>query len=40
MNTTNIKKYDKAKRLKAIFIGSAGKLVEWYDWYAYAAFAL
>ncbi len=40
MNTTNIKKYDTAKRLKAIFIGSIGNLVEWYDWYAYAAFAL
>src|SRR5215468_996026 len=28
------------KRLKAIFIGSIGNLVEWYDFYAYAAFAL
>jgi MHS family alpha-ketoglutarate permease-like MFS transporter len=27
-------------RLKAIFIGSVGNLVEWYDFYAYAAFAL
>ncbi|KAA2245009.1 MFS transporter [Chitinophaga agrisoli] len=27
-------------RLKAIITGSAGNLVEWYDWYAYAAFAL
>lgn len=40
MNTTNIEKYDTAKRLKAILIGSIGNLVEWYDWYAYAAFAL
>lgn len=40
MTTTNIEKYDTAKRLKAIFIGSIGNLVEWYDWYAYAAFAL
>ena len=40
MKTTNIEKYDTAKRLKAIFIGSVGNLVEWYDWYAYAAFAL
>lgn len=40
MNTTNIKRYDTAKRLKAIFTGSIGNLVEWYDWYAYAAFAL
>ena len=28
------------RRVKAIFIGSAGNLVEWYDFYAYAAFAL
>ncbi len=27
-------------RLKAIFGGTIGNLVEWYDWYAYAAFAL
>jgi MFS transporter, MHS family, alpha-ketoglutarate permease len=27
-------------RLKAIFIGSLGNLVEWYDFYAYSAFAL
>ncbi|HYA59468.1 MAG TPA: MFS transporter [Burkholderiaceae bacterium] len=27
-------------RLKAIFIGSAGNLVEWYDFYCYSAFAL
>jgi len=27
-------------RLKAIFIGSVGNLVEWYDFYAYAAFSL
>jgi MHS family alpha-ketoglutarate permease-like MFS transporter len=31
---------DVRRRLKAIFIGSAGNLVEWYDFYAYAAFAL
>src|SRR5215831_16303611 len=31
---------DVRKRLKAIFIGSIGNLVEWYDFYAYAAFAL
>lgn len=29
-----------AHRLKAIIGGSVGNLVEWYDWYAYAAFAL
>jgi MHS family alpha-ketoglutarate permease-like MFS transporter len=28
------------QRLKAIVGGSAGNLVEWYDWYAYAAFTL
>jgi MFS transporter, MHS family, alpha-ketoglutarate permease len=27
-------------RLKAIFGGSIGNLVEWYDWYAYSAFSL
>ncbi|HEU4552498.1 MAG TPA: MFS transporter [Chitinophaga sp.] len=29
-----------AWRLKAIITGSAGNLVEWYDWYAYSTFAL
>jgi len=28
------------RRLKAIFIGSIGNLVEWYDFYTYSAFAL
>lgn len=28
------------RRLKSIFGGSLGNLVEWYDWYAYAAFSL
>jgi MHS family alpha-ketoglutarate permease-like MFS transporter len=28
------------KRLRAIFVGSAGNLVEWFDFYAYSAFAL
>ena len=32
--------HDVQRRLKAIFIGSVGNLVEWYDFYAYAAFAL
>jgi MHS family alpha-ketoglutarate permease-like MFS transporter len=31
---------DVEKRVKAIFIGSMGNLVEWYDFYAYTAFAL
>ena len=29
-----------ASRLRSILGGSAGNLVEWYDWYAYSAFAL
>jgi len=28
------------KRLRSIVAGSAGNLVEWYDWFAYAAFSL
>lgn len=31
---------DVRRRLKSIFIGSVGNLVEWYDFYAYSAFAL
>lgn len=31
---------DVGSRLKAIFVGSIGNLVEWYDFYAYTAFAL
>lgn len=31
---------DTAWRLKAILGGSAGNLVEWYDWYTYSAFSL
>ncbi len=31
---------DVGRRLKAIFVGSIGNLVEWYDFYAYTAFAL
>src|ERR1700755_711704 len=31
---------DVERRLKAIFIGSVGNLVEWYDFSAYTAFAL
>jgi MHS family alpha-ketoglutarate permease-like MFS transporter len=31
---------DVRRRLKAMFIGSIGNLVEWYDFYAYTAFAL
>ncbi|MGJ4943812.1 MFS transporter [Bradyrhizobium sp. HKCCYLS1011] len=31
---------DVERRIRAILIGSAGNLVEWYDFYAYTAFAL
>jgi MFS transporter, MHS family, alpha-ketoglutarate permease len=31
---------DVRRRLKAIFVGSIGNLIEWYDFYAYTAFAL
>ena len=31
---------DVERRVKAIFIGSVGNFVEWYDFYAYTAFAL
>lgn len=32
--------HDARRRLRSIFSGSVGNLVEWYDWYAYAAFSL
>jgi MFS transporter, MHS family, alpha-ketoglutarate permease len=32
--------YGTAQRVKAILVGSLGNLIEWYDVYAYAAFAL
>ncbi|MGB2942219.1 MAG: hypothetical protein WA914_04990 [Candidatus Macondimonas sp.] len=28
------------RRLESIINGSLGNLVEWYDWYAHAAFSL
>ena len=28
------------QRLKSIFRGSVGNLIEWYDWYVYAAFSI
>ena len=31
---------DQRTRLKSIIGGSAGNLVEWYDWYVYSAFTL
>lgn len=36
----NSKPIDNKHRVKAIVGGSVGNLVEWYDWYSYAAFAL
>ena len=30
----------KSKRIKSIFRGAVGNLVEWYDWYVYAAFSI
>ncbi|WP_316768060.1 MFS transporter [Pedobacter frigiditerrae] len=39
MNQTSSNKIS-TSRLKAIFGGSVGNLVEWYDWYAYSAFAI
>jgi MHS family alpha-ketoglutarate permease-like MFS transporter len=38
--TDSLRLTDVRRRLKAIFIGSVGNLVEWYDFYAYTAFAL
>src|SRR3546814_10247163 len=29
-----------AARIRSIFSGSIGNLVEWYDWYVYSAFSL
>lgn len=31
---------DKKTRIKSIIGGSAGNLVEWYDWFAYSMFTL
>jgi MHS family alpha-ketoglutarate permease-like MFS transporter len=40
IGTDALRLADVRRRLKAIFIGSIGNLVEWYDFYAYTAFAL
>ena len=37
---TRLDPADVRRRVTAIFIGSVGNLVEWYDFYTYAAFAL
>lgn len=39
INTTTTAK-EISYRLKSIFGGSVGNLIEWYDWYIYSAFAL
>src|SRR5881398_1729820 len=36
----HLDRHDVERRVKAIFIGSVGNLVEWYDFYSYTAFAL
>lgn len=35
-----VQKEDVKYRIRSIFGGSVGNLVEWYDWYSYSAFAL
>ncbi|WP_100075348.1 MFS transporter [Chryseobacterium camelliae] len=40
MNIQNRPQITTGERIKAIVGGSVGNLVEWYDWYAYAAFAI
>ncbi|GAA0531306.1 MFS transporter [Chitinophaga japonensis] len=39
-DSTKLPLHTTTSRLKAIVTGSAGNLVEWYDWYAYSAFTL
>ncbi len=36
----NPKEKTTSSRIKSIFSGSVGNMVEWYDWYVYAAFSL
>jgi MHS family alpha-ketoglutarate permease-like MFS transporter len=40
VNDTLSPAQDTRKRISAIFGGSIGNLVEWYDWYVYATFSL
>src|SRR5215468_166750 len=40
VGTNSLRFTEVRRRLKAIFVGSIGNLVEWYDFYAYTAFAL
>lgn len=40
MQQPPVQQKSRASHFKAIFSGSIGNLVEWYDWYAYSVFAL
>ena len=40
VGTDSLRLTDVSRRLRAIFVGSIGNLVEWYDFYAYTAIAL
>lgn len=40
MGATQVDASGSGRRLRSIFSGSVGNLVEWYDWYAYSAFSL
>lgn len=40
VTTARAEATERRKRLKSIIGGSTGNLVEWFDWYVYAAFAL
>ncbi len=40
LDTNSVENPDMARRLKSIFSGSVGNLVEWYDFYVYSAFSL
>ena len=40
LDTEKIDYADAGRRIKAILVGSMGNLIEWYDVYAYSAFAL
>ncbi|WP_019410837.1 MFS transporter [Pseudomonas psychrophila] len=39
-SATPLKVKSTSSRIKSIFSGSVGNMVEWYDWYVYAAFSL